>query len=230
MKALGSRKYTVLAYHHQWLYGLTFPALIHQLLEFYQSEEKADKYDNHPRNMEWFLRDLGIGFADPNTVIQRFVDFHTFLLSIYTHPWEGTRNKALEGFRFLNLDEPDMREHFDYGDNNDGVCIVDPLEGAYAFLNIHNPLTSEELEEYQWGVYGIEPYTPTSAADYVKAYYPVDPLKVSPDEAKRMDAVLAENTKKVNLTDQKYQPYRLLAMEEIIKIFPRMKAQLTAEK
>jgi hypothetical protein len=122
-RALGTGKTTVLAFHHQWLYGLTYTALIHQLLNFYQHKTVISS-SNHPLHMDYFMRSMGVGYETVDVALNRFAEFHALLMGVYSNPWKGTRDAGLESFTFLNVEEPVMRSHFDCGDNNDGICML----------------------------------------------------------------------------------------------------------
>lgn len=224
-KALGVEPFTVLAYHHQWLYGITFPALIHQLLDFYK--QPVDKYANHPLNMDQFMRDIEIGFRknevdkpDITVPIRRFVEFHTFLLGTYRKPWIGTRAKGLEGFRFLNLIDPEMREHFDHGDNNDGIVLVDAVEGKYAFMTFsgHEGADREMFKDY----------TPVTAETYVQAYYPLEPAKITyrPDPKVTDEEHVKANSKRVKLAAKMFKPFQLLTVDEVVAMFPKQETEM----
>lgn len=224
-KALGVEPFTVLAYHHQWLYGITFPALIHQLLYFYK--KPVEQHANHPLNMDHFMRDIEIGFRrnevdepDVTVPIRRFVEFHTFLMGTYRKPWIGTRGKGLEGFRFLNLEEPEMREHFDHGDNNDGIVLVDAVEGKYAFMTF----SGHEGEDRTL----FKNYVPVSAETYVQAYYPLDPKKITyrPDPKATDEDYVKHNTKRVKLAARMFKSFPVLTSDEVIAMFPKMSAKV----
>lgn len=221
-KVFGTGEYTVLAYHHQWLYGLTFPALIHQLLRFYR-HKTVNEYSNHPVHMDFFMSDMGIGFNKIDAVMTRFIEFHTMLLGIYQHPWSGTRGVGLEGFRFLNIDEPEMREYFDRGDNNDGICIVDAIEGKYVFMSVH-----DEQGYNDWGVYNLKPYSPVSAGEYVTAYYPTDPLRIDPpsEGEPTVEEKIKDHTQRVKRATAAFKAYPVLTVDEVIALFPKSEKEM----
>ena len=203
IEAFGTDEYTVLAFHHSWLYGLTFAAVVNQVLSFYGV--KDNQYATHPRNHNIFMDGI-TDFVTRRSVdwTRPFVDFHTYLLSLYMRAWDYTRGIGFERFLFLNHNEPEMREQFDQGDNNDGICIIDPLNGKYAFMLIHERIDSR-----------LKLYTPYTAQQYVASYY------------SRNDKVNAKiNRGIISKTKSEYKPYTLLTVDEIIEIFPKMAAEM----
>jgi len=213
-KALGTGDTTVLAYHHQWLYGLTFPSLILNILKAYKKPEYFSDYMEHPLNPREFYHSMG-QYHDEGTYdkLIRFVDFHTFVLSIVTNPWKYTRDTVLEGFRFLNLCEPEMRNSFNGGDNNDGICIVDCIEGKYAFMSIYGCESKVSIPDN----------VPKSAVDYVSAYYPTDSNNLKEGYDKLTEKEVKHGIRVQGMVAKEYKTIPVLTMKEIKKIFPLTK-------
>ena len=211
-EALGTDDTTVLAYHHQWLYGLTFPSLILKILTAYKKPEYWNDYTGHPLNPEEFMRELGQYHNEGNyDRLVRFIEFHTFTLSIVLDPWEHTRDSILEGFRFLNITEPNMRHYFNQGDNNDGICIVDCIEGKYAFMSIYG------CE----GKVSIPDNVPKSALDYVSAYYPTDNNNLREGYDDLTEKEIKHAIKVQGMVAKKYKDIPVLTLDEIKAIFPK---------
>lgn len=216
-KALGTDEYTVLAYHHQWLYGLTFPSMIIKMLKFYHFEDKEDKkFANHPANPRYFIDDL-FEYHDedrtqPFNKLQRFVDFHTHVLSIVIEPWEFTREKGREGFRFLNLEDEGYRKCYNNGDNNDGVCIVDTEKCRYAFLKIQDHIES---------VAELPNEVPLSAERYVRAYYPLNEEHDKLRDGYTFEDIrdLENNPKRIQMAKDAFEGFDVLTREQIDLIF-----------
>lgn len=208
IKALGVDEYTILAYHHQWLYGLTFANIMCKILAFYKAD--VEKYDTHPLHVGNLIR-----YAKGNTPksqVEFFVNFHTMLLSINNDPWENTRGAAFEHFYFLNEIEPEMRTAFDRGDNNDGVCIIDAIQGKYAFIAIGNGC----------GEVMVPKYKPMTAEQYVSAYYPlVDKDRYEGYKPLTKEEII-ENKIRVVMASKAFTPYELLTPDELNKMFPEI--------
>lgn len=223
-KALGLEPFTVLAYHHQWLYGLTFPSLVHQVLDFYHGAP-VGHCDEHPLNSpdDFLDHALRQDYDTELSSIGHFVDFHTFLIGINARPWRYTRSRSVEGFRFLNIEEPEMREAFDRGDNNDGVCIIDAVEGKYAFMSINE----YDGKGYLGDMNPFECYKPLSAVQYVEAYYPVkDEGRYGygeKDFKPLTKKAIRANATRIKTAEKNFAKFAVLTVEEIQKIFPNWK-------
>lgn len=218
VKILGTGEYTILAYHHQWLYGITFANIAHTMLDFYHGGKVDSISDhNHPLgNTEYFVREM-FRFRDNNHV-GRYIDLHTWLLSIHNFPWLGTRERGYEGFTFINESDPWVSQYFDKGDNNDGVCVIDCITGKYAFIKLYGEIGNKILPNY----------TPLTAAQYVECYYPLDTNNLNefcdPEEA--TEAAIKANKKRVDLATRKYKKYGLLTVEELSAMFPKCAGKL----
>jgi hypothetical protein len=215
VKILGTGEYTILAYHHQWLYGMTFANIAHTVLDFYHGGKLGEH--NHPlNNVEYFVREM-FRFGD-NNLIGRFIDLHTWLMSIHNLPWAGTRERGYEGFTFLNESDPWVSKYFDQGDNNDGVCVIDCITGKYAFLKMYGEIGEKILPNY----------TPLTAVQYVECYYPLDANNLNerctPEEI--TEATVKDATKRINLVTRKFKKYELLTVEELSAMFPKCATKL----
>lgn len=194
----GTKKETVLAYHHQWLYGNTAAVNALKLLDFI-SKFKGDslmRYNNLfdpeyiENNMRWM--------DDPYTA---WADRVTNFMSLFTHPaldqlGVGYRY-GYERIHFLNEEEPEMMSNFDNGDNNDGISIIDTINNKYCFMVIGTHQTEDINKNHLL-------YQPLSAVEYVKTfYYP----------------------RKQHKTLQKlFKPYEVMTHEEIEKYWPNYKS------
>ena len=96
------------------------------------------------------------------------------LLQVQTNPLHP-RGVGIEKMTFLNSEciedgkydsKWDMRLNFTMGDNNDGISIIDTIERKYCLMNI-----STYDMEYAC-VNRLKSLIPSSAEDYVHAYYP----------------------------------------------------------
>jgi hypothetical protein len=156
-KMFGNGKYTVLAFHHQWLYGRAAVANILNVLHF-TNQDAISTYGSP------FGEDFSTFSDNP---LQNYIDAVTQIISTQAcslHP----RGLGIESVYFLNADEDDMRNDFTQGDNNDGITIIDSIERKYCLMNIYN----YELEEDEnHGIYTLPALEPVSARAYMKAYY-----------------------------------------------------------
>jgi hypothetical protein len=214
----GDNDTTVLAYHHQWLYG--FSAVI-QALHVLEFNRDANDY-NSP------FKDSGIRYGGiiSRDDVDAWVNSVTGLLSVFSHHlhrYVGTGRIGIERLHYLNKDESEMRENFDNGDNNDGITIIDTVSGKYCFMMLY---------EYQCEDKGLEPYRILSAADYVRNfYYPTDPEKWSDYDkeqfpGKKMEAEVKRRKRILARIEKEYKDFPVLTAEELVKIWPNYSAHL----
>jgi hypothetical protein len=115
----------------------------------------------------------------------------------------------------------DIRKDFRRGDNNDGIMIVDAVNKKYCFMNIFE----DRDEDEKYNVYRLKPLTPSTAGEYVDAYYPTGKLddydleKCKGDEEK-VQKLLKEHQRKVSFVNKVFSKYELLSLDEIKKMFP----------
>lgn len=211
-KEFGEKETTVLAYHHQWLYGFSAAIQAVHLLEF---NREANEY--HTPFKDGGIR-YGSSFSRDDT--QAWVNSVTGLLSLFNHPLHkefGTGRIGLERLHYLNKDEPNMRENFDNGDNNDGITVIDTVTGKYCFMIINS---------YQCVDNGRKPYEILSAVEYVRDfYYPVDPEKWSDYDkgrfpGKKMDAEIKRRKRIFDKLEKAFKDFPVLTAEELVKIWP----------
>lgn len=223
MKMFGGRNNTVLAFHHQWLYGLSAVFNVNTVLQFVKNCKLGSYRNMFDKNT------IAHAFSTP----EQYVQFITDLMSIITDP-NHPRGCGIEGFWCLNETEPDMRHSYDCGDNNDGITIIDALTGKYCFMNIGGDSTIEQAE----------PNVPLSATEYGSLYYPqsIEAIEAflkheeersgepyTEAEVKQYiykgttkEKRVASNIKDCKAIFKKVSKYEVLTMGEIKKIFPRL--------
>ena len=224
-KQLGARKHTILAFHNQWLYGLTAIGNLLQVLEFnkkakenYCNPFKKDYITYHCR----FLPDIKENWID---VIKAIMEIQTNEIS------ESVGRFGVEKFHYLNDDEPYMRHHFDWGDNNDGCTIIDTVTGKYCFISFCGTE----------GKNGLPLYLPVSAQDYFKTYYPCYEEEQMPSDFAEMCynkgyslneiiKEIPERKETLNLFNEKFKEYPVLTLDEVKSIFPKVYKEVEPEK
>ena len=195
-KIFGSGKYTIIALHHQWLYGRSAVFNIKHILDI---TENMNDYSNP------FADDYSFNKLDD------YIKDVMMLLQVQTNPLHP-RGTGIERMTFLNdecLDENgkygnecDIRLNFTFGDNNDGISIIDTIERKYCLINIF----SQDIGEN--GSSGLPSMLPSSAEDYVHCYYP------NQDQV-RDNIICCNQLKK----------YDILTLKEVSKLFPKMGLQ-----
>ena len=165
-KMFGSSKYTVLALHHQWLYGRSAVVNVKNMLDITRPSDNVYK---NP-----FAKDCIVYNLD------EWINQVMMMVQVQTNPLHP-RGIGIENMLFLNgecIDEEnkynkawDIRKDFTIGDNNDGVTIIDTIKRKYCMMNIFTyDLDLEDGEEPE-GIYALPSMTPCSALEYATAYY-----------------------------------------------------------
>lgn len=195
-KIFGSGKYTIIAIHHQWLYGRSAVFNIKHILNI---TENMNDYNN-PFSDDYLVDSL-----------DSYINDVMMLLQVQTNPLHP-RGTGIEKMTFLNTEcldengkygnECDIRLNFTFGDNNDGISIIDTIERKYCLINIHRQDIGENSSS------GLPSMLPSSAEDYVHCYYP--------NQEEVRDNILCCNQLK---------KYDILTLKEVSKLFPKMELQ-----
>ncbi len=153
----GTERTTVLAFHHQWLYGASAVTNCHNVLSWLEKNAQGPEYKNIVISNSYIDLDYQ----------QLWIN----LMSIFREPIikKYGRSYSCEHFIYLNKEEPVMRTNYTVGDNNDGITIIDCINRKYCFMNIF------EQEKGNTSVSGLPQKTPSTAGDYFSAYYPDKP-------------------------------------------------------
>lgn len=196
-KIFGKKETSVLAFHHQWLYGNTAAVNVLKVLDFI-SNFKFTEHSNYHNlfNKEFINNNLIYSADDPYSEWLKRV---TFFMELFNHPAINKlklgRN-GVERIHFLNEEQPEMMEKFDQGDNNDGISIIDTINSKYCFMII-NDFQTENIKKNDLL------YQPLSAYEYVKIfYYP----KQKHNELQKM-----------------FKPYEVMTKDEIATYWPNYK-------
>ena len=195
-KIFGGGKHTIIAVHHGWLYGRSAVFNIKHILDI---TENMNDYTNP------FADDYSFNKLDD------YIKDVMMLLQVQTNPLHP-RGTGIERMIFLNdecLDENgkygnecDIRLNFTYGDNNDGISIIDTIERKYCLVNIYRQDIGDNSSS------GLPSMLPSSAEDYVHCYYP--------NQEEVRDNILCCNQLK---------KYDILTLKEVSKLFPKMGLQ-----
>ena len=199
-KMFGSGKHTILAIHHQWMYGRSAVFNIKHILNL---TETMNEYTNP------FADDYSFDSLD------EYIKHVMMLLQVQTNPLHP-RGVGIERMHFLNSDciedgkydsRWDMRLNFTMGDNNDGISIIDTIERKYCLMNI-----SSYDAEYT-DVHRLQSMLPYDANDYVHCYYPN-----------------SEDVRDNILCCNQLKKYPILNLKEIQKMFPKMQLEIELAK
>lgn len=207
----GTGAKTVLAFHHQWLYGATALAIAYNFMNFL-SEIEDDRHSNP------FNKDFGMDAKSKVELVTNILRVHRFI------PGFTGRKTGFENFHYLNVEEPEMREDPLCGDNNDGITIIDTTTGKYCFMNIGYGDSN---------IMKAKKKTPLSANEYLKCYYPeslADEDKEEKKEFKKLSEekqeeklkVYAQNVEHHNKARELFKDFGVLSLDELSDIFPKV--------
>jgi len=204
-----------LAFHHQWLYGQSAVVNVIETLKKC-NPETATSYS--PFAVDGWNGDL-------DTWLKQV----TAIISVQTNPLHP-RGIGYEGFWMLNESDPTMRTHCDYGDNNDGITVIDAIEQKYCMMNIY-----DEDHEYIH-ISNLPKLYPSDTRSYLKLYYPemmvnckdyYSHRKFSDEKIKELVKTNVQDNGKLNVITNKYD---VLTLPELKKIFPAMRKQFAESK
>lgn len=226
-RLFGTHKTTVLAYHNQWLYGRSALLSALNILEFNEGFTKDERFGKKP----------SMGYNNPfhndfirSNEVDSFLRVVESTLNLCREENEF-RGKGWLGSWLLNHDEPQMREFFTYGDNNDGITIIDTLENKYCFMNVHGYGNEEDSFNVGFlpylkpcsGKKYVEAYCPSSASRARNSYYGQQALEKGELEFRKyVSKAKRINNKLVKRLDK----FGLLTENELRKIFGKQYAEL----
>lgn len=207
----GKEKTCVIALHNQWAFGRTLPLVALKLLEF--NKKAKDDYINpfkQSYNIQRFCNE------DPH----KFVEFLTHFINIFDdYALSKYTRTGYDAFWVLNYEEPETKDVFTTGDNNDGILMVDLTINKYCLMNIGaGDSTVGQLPTLE----------PVSAHDYIKAYYPEEMTeyfketcehnKYSPEKVKQE----LKNNVQINAKFVKrFKHFEVMTKGEIRVMFPK---------
>ncbi len=198
--AFGTKEHTIIAYHHQWLFGRSSLQAAANLIDWNINTEK----DSNP-------------FKCHNEISgNEYLNLLTNILSLFNNNQAKLIGRyGFEHFRLLNFIEPSMRLDCRAGDNNDGVIIFNCIDDSYCFLNIGTgDSTVSQLTEM----------IPCSADQYVRLYYPIEANDSKtanvPKSNKEQETYFNNNRRMNRLFTKPFENYRLITQAELKKMFP----------
>ena len=231
-KMFGTNKTTVLAFHNQWLYGRSALMSALNVLEFNEGLTKKDRMDedSYTTNYSSPFTAKGVRSLVSYKGFDHYMEITKAILNLVREDNEF-RGKTWLGSWLLNEHEPEMREMFTHGDNNDGITIIDAIENKYCFMNISNYEADEDdfsvnvlpyLKPCSGKEY-VEAYNPSKVSKARKSYYGEQALEEGEEEFKKYVA----NTRKVNnALSKRLDKFELLTEKELRAIFKKQYAEI----
>jgi len=220
-KIFGKKNASIIPFHHQWLYGMSFVGIAHRILDeatknssnAYHPFSVSPSYNKANYCSDHISSELAT--YTTNTKIRQTINLINHIIGFQGNREiaEVTGRYGVE--RFLYIGDNHLKsngtkyrgavansEDCTMGDNNDGILIVDTIEKKYAFVNIFtfDYGTDDDLSD----IYTLSPMQPYSAKEYARAYYPAK-----------------DHLDKVLLAKDLMKYYQVLTKKELIKIFPK---------
>ncbi len=213
-KELGNKPTTVLAYHHQWLYGRSPIATAEQVLSFFKGLQGEYEEHNNPFHKKYFYHN-NVGIEDRLQVIHNLLR-----INFNKHGFRG-EGTSYERFYYLNEEDLEMRSDCMIGDNNDGITIIDLTKMKYCFMFIDSYHLPEKENK------------PITAREYMQAYYKESTEQMSKDDIKykketqkmTIDKIKEEckEAKELNIElAETMKGFGLLNENDLKEIFPKV--------
>ncbi|HUU88964.1 MAG TPA: hypothetical protein VMX17_14610 [Candidatus Glassbacteria bacterium] len=210
----------IVAFHHQWLYGRSFPIVASMLLF-------AAKSFNESSHDKFFSKELWIkgesygggrqiNLNDPNSLIEWM---ENYMSNLFDQELGQFARVGVERFTLLSREHKEGNNYrydkdFTIGDNNDGVLIVDIAKVKYCFVNINS---------YDRGPFLM--MQPVSALKYIKAYYPECFEDLDEGDTKTPEE-FSDNCEINTKFAQRFNNYEVLTAQELIEMFPALTEEL----
>lgn len=228
----GTEPTTILPFHNQWLYGRS--ALLSCLNVLKHSaaidvKDKTGKGGFGSYTSPFSINGIRSKFDDPD----KFVAAIEFIMNYIP---EGTdfNEPGFMGAWFLGKDEPEMRDDFTIGDNNDGITIIDVMTNKYCFMNISQYKRPDG--ELRHSASDLPYLVPQSAHEYVKAYYgesvkTINPYYISEDrqdaQGKTAKQIVAEIKNDNMKLVRQFAKFEVLNSAEVAKLFPKLEKEIS---
>ena len=229
-KLFGNGKYTILPFHNQWLYGRSALQSCLNVLTHcsqFDKETKTTTKGYGGSTTPFSPNSLSYTFRDH----KKYIDTIAFIMN-YLPVNTDFNTAGLLGAWFLGYDEPEMRNDFRMGDNNDGITIIDSIENKYCFMNI-NEWKDREKGERVNSASDLPYLTPVSAHDYVKCYYGETPTTlnsyyVEKEADNKTPAEIAKEFKNENAKlVRQFKKFGVLTMDEVLTMFPKVEKEIS---
>lgn len=225
MKTLfGSKDFTILSYHNQWLYGRSaLQSALNVLIHCSQFTKAQKVGENGGYHTPFSKNGQAYQFADVDKLTQAV----GFIMN-YTARNTNFIDAGISGAWF----EPEIRHDFTSGDNNDGITIIDTIENKYCFMNISEWKNRDEGECCH-SASDLPYLTPVNAHDYVNAYYgeSIDyvnsyHVERAVEKGKTISDIVAIHAKDNNKLVKQFKKYELLTVEDLCAMFPKLAKQI----
>ena len=236
-KALGRKKVANFAFHNQWLFARSALVCASNVLDMADLMSLDGSDYNNPLSVDR-VRSRHYGDKGLLSWTKELAFVHGFIPPSKNTEFRGAG--MADTFPLLEnciengvYDESaDNAQHFDIGDNNDGVTIIDCINKKYCFINISNYNYAKKGDLNQ--NVGDLPYLkPVGAREYLNVYCPESVKAMSKYTKQRAEE--ANTTPRQQATQNKkdnapiiamLEPYSVLTVAELCQMFPAMADKL----
>lgn len=219
-RLFGNKKTSILAFHHQWLYGVTAAAICANIMR--EVTIQRTKSSAHILSTERDEFPYPVDYTGDKTKVDGYMEvvkaifFNQFNAEFAEH---GARY-GIERVIDLSKDcfdkngkydkRYDCRVDFRGGDNNDGIMIIDAIKNKYCFIH---------------RIYGdVKTLVPISAEKYVKTYRPTEKSKLMRENDERdedkIQEMLKDNRETAAFVKEAFSNFNLLTLDDVKEIFP----------
>lgn len=223
----GKSKYSVIPFHHQWLFGTTAVGLLVSVMKrVYEA-----KGDSHPFSPDLSYIPYRKNYSSTTLEGYGLVELIKGLISVTDFEVSeiggrfGVESLTYIGDEHYNYETKKVSRKWanhqkscDNGDNNDGIMIIDVPSKKYCFMNIY------DQDKTYTSANSLPKLEPVSALDYQKAYYPT----------KKHSDVTAEeilnNKEMVKNLKPLVEKFEVLSLTEVKKMFPKTYREFKKEK
>lgn len=231
----GKDKFSIIPFHHQWLYGITAVGMLVKILK----EVKRAKGDSHPFSptlsyipySKQFDK-KGFGLIELIQAMISVTDFETSLIG-GRFGKENLTYIGDEHFDFeakkVNRKWANHQKRCDMGDNNDGIMIIDVPSKKYCFMNI---VKQYKGKDGRCCSYRLPQLKPVSAMDYHLAYYPLTEKELSEYylEKDKTPQILKEHASMAKRLEKIVSKFDVLSLAEVTTMFPQTFIAFEKEK
>lgn len=224
----GKGKYSVIPFHHQWLFGTSAVGMLVKIM----TEVHKAKGTRHPFSPDLDNLPYETSFRSDNLAGFGLIEFIQALITITDFEVSEIGGRfGVERLIYIGDEHYDKetkkksnyshQKSCDCGDNNDGVMIIDVPSKKYCFMNIFEQDTSRDCRA---SVYSLPQLTPVSALDYQKAYYPTTKRTISDyqvDRAGGIEEALKEHREMAEAIKEIVKDFDVLSLAEVKKMFPK---------
>ena len=220
-KEFGTKEFSIIAYHNQWLYGRSALQNAIALLNFgaqFTKEQKTTTKGWNAYDCPFTPNGMGSKFDTPEKITTAI----GFIMN-YRPVKTPYLDAGIGGSWYIGKTDEGINFDFTRGDNNDGITIIDLIENKYCFMNIYE----QRIDSHSASQ--LPMLKPVKADDYVRAYYgeteeTINDYYIKDKTPKQIAEILADNVKHNVKCILPFKKFGVLTLDEIGAMFDKMEA------